>query len=168
MKGLLLAAATEADAEEIATLSNAVAADVARRSGSAVGTHRTTAKGVLFHLRHGQILIARLKGRIAGSLVLVKKKPWAIDVTYFSPVPSPLYLLSMSVDPASQRKGIGSKLIAYAKATAKLRGCDSIRLDAFEESPWAGAFYASCGFSERGRTIYRIARLVYFECLLGD
>ena len=168
MKGLVLSSASESDAEEIAALRNTVAADVAQRSGLSGGAHRTTAKGVLYHLRLGQILIARRKGRIVGSLVLVKKKPWAIDVSYFSPVQSQLYLLSMNVDPALQRKGIGSQLIDYAKTTAKAGGYKAIRLDAFEASPWAVAFYPSCGFIERGRTIYRVARLVYFECLLAD
>jgi GNAT superfamily N-acetyltransferase len=168
MKGLSLSSASESDADEIAALRNTVAADVAERSGLSGDARRTTAKGILYDLRHGQILIARRKDRIVGSLVLVKKKPWAIDVTYFSPVQSQLYVVSMNVDPALQRKGIGSQLIEYAKKTAKAGGYEAIRLDAFESSPWAVAFYASCGFSERGRTIYRAARLVYFECLLGD
>ena len=167
MKGLVLSLASESDAEEIAFLRNTVAADVAARSGSSAGA-RTTAKGVLYHLRLGQILIARHKGRIVGSLLLVKKKPWAIDVNYFTPVQSQLYLVSMNVDPALQRKGIGARLIEYAKATAKAGGYKAIRLDAFEEAPWAVAFYASCGFMERGRTIFRVARLVYFEYLLTD
>jgi GNAT superfamily N-acetyltransferase len=168
MKGLVLSSASDSDAEEIAELRNKVAADVAEKSGSGEPGHRTTAKGVLYHLRQGQILIARYKGRIVGSLLLVKKKPWAIDVSYFTAVRSQLYLVSMNVDPALQRKGIGSQLIEYAKATAKAGGYKAIRLDAFEVSPWAVAFYPSCGFSERGRTIYRVARLVYFEHLLTD
>jgi GNAT superfamily N-acetyltransferase len=168
MKRLVLSLASESDAEEIAALRNTVAANVAQRSGLSGGAHRTTAKGVLYHRRQGQILIARRKGRIVGSLVLVKKKPWAIDVNYFSSVQSQLYLLSMNVDPALLRKGIGSQLIEYAKTTAKAGGYKAIRLDAFEASPWAVAFYPSCGFNERGRTIYRVARLVYFEWLLAD
>src|ERR1700759_4732000 len=103
MKGLVLALASESDAEEIAFLRNSVAADLAARSGSGAGS-RTTAKGGLYHLRLGQILVARHKGRIVGSLLLVKKKPWAIDVNYFTPVPSQIYLVSMNVDPALQRK----------------------------------------------------------------
>jgi len=167
MKGLVMALASESDAEEIAFLRNSVAADVAVRSGSSAGS-RTTAKGVLYHLRLGQILVARHKGRIVGSLLLVKKKPWAIDVSYFTPVQSQVYLVSMNVDPALQRKGIGSRLIEYAKSVAKAGGYKAIWLDAFEQAPWAVAFYPSCGFVERGRTIFRVARLVYFECLLTD
>jgi GNAT superfamily N-acetyltransferase len=166
MKGLVLTLASASDAEEIAELRNKVAADVARKSGSRDSGHRTTAKGVLNDLRLGQILIARYQGRVVASLVLVKKKPWAIDVSYFTQVKSQFYLLSMNVDPALQRKGIGSQLLEFAKETAKLRRVNAIRLDAFEDSPWAVAFYAACGFAERGRTIFRIARLVYFECLL--
>jgi GNAT superfamily N-acetyltransferase len=167
MKGLVLSLASESDAEEIADLRNKVGADLAEKSGSSAGS-RTTAKGVLYHRRLGQILIARYKGRIVGSLVLLKKKPWAIDVSYFTPVQSQLYLISMNVDPALQRKGIGSKLIEYAKTVAKAGGYKAIRLDAFEAAPWAVAFYPSCGFVERGRTVFRVARLVYFECLLAD
>ena len=166
MRELELTLASASDAEEIAELRNKVAADLAGKSGSRDGGRRTTARGVLYDLRHGHIAIARHKGGIVASLVLVKKKPWAIDVSYFTPVKSQFYVLNMNVDPALQRRGIGSRLMAFTKETAKLRGVDAIRLDAFENSPWAVAFYPACGFAERGRTVFRTARLVYFECLL--
>ena len=45
---------------------------------------------------------------------------------------------------------------------------NAIRLDAFDANAGAGAFYARCGYTERGRTIFRTAPLIYFERLLID
>ena len=42
----------------------------------------------------------------------------------------------------------------------------AIRLDAYKGPAGAGAFYAKCGFSERGRVSYRATRLIYYEMLL--
>ena len=164
MRGLTFATAVEADAEELASLRNAIGADQALRFG--VKSHNTTARGILSDMRHGQMLLARYKNQIAGSLVLVKKKPWAIDISYFTPAQSPLYVRSMNTAPALQHKGIGKSLLKAAIAEAKLRGCDAIRLDAFDAPHGAGGFYTKCGFTERGRRTYRASPLVYFEWLM--
>jgi hypothetical protein len=41
-----------------------------------------------------------------------------------------------------------------------------IRLNAYDADAGAGAFYATCGFREVGRVIYRKNPLVYFETLI--
>jgi GNAT superfamily N-acetyltransferase len=164
MRGLSFSTADQADAEEIAALRNSVNADLTRRFSLKI--NNVTASGVLLDLRNGQLLVARYKVRIVGSLLLVKKKPWAIDVSYFTPATQPLYVRSMITAPELQRKGIGSRLIKAAIAAAKLSGADAVRLDAFDADHGAEGFYVKCGFAERGRTTYRNAPLVYFEWLL--
>jgi hypothetical protein len=43
---------------------------------------------------------------------------------------------------------------------------DAVRLDAYDANAGAGRFYARCGFTERGRVVYKGDPLVYFERLL--
>jgi hypothetical protein len=43
---------------------------------------------------------------------------------------------------------------------------DAIRLDAYDGTVGAGAFYAKYGFKEVGRVVYRGTPLIYFELLL--
>jgi GNAT superfamily N-acetyltransferase len=164
MRGLSFSAATPADAEELAALRNAVAADQFQRFG--VKSFNTTSRGILCDLRWGEILIARHKKQIVGSLVLVRKKPWAIDVSYFTPVEHPLYVRAMNTLPSFQRRGAGRRLLKAALAFAKRSGCDAVRLDAFDAPHGAGDFYLKCGFAGRGRTIYRNTPILYFEHLL--
>jgi GNAT superfamily N-acetyltransferase len=164
MRGLTFSAATPADAEELAALRNAIAADFLQRFG--LKTFNTTSRGILCDLRWGQLLIARHKNQIVSSLLLVKKKPWAIDITYFTPVEHPLYVRAMNTHPSLQRRGAGSRLLKYALAFAKHSGSDALRLDAFDAPHGAGGFYLKCGFAHRGHATYRNAPILYFEYLL--
>jgi hypothetical protein len=54
-------------------------------------------------MRHSRVLVARKGKAIVGTLLLPTKKPWAIDVSYFTPVRMPLYLIAMAVLPTMQR-----------------------------------------------------------------
>jgi GNAT superfamily N-acetyltransferase len=111
------------------------------------------------------ILVAIVGKDIVGTLHLPTKKPWAIDRTYFTPVEKALYLTNMAVMPALQRQGLGRMLMVEAGRLARAWPANAIRLDAFDSEAGAGAFYAKCGFKERGRVIYRKAPLIYFEKL---
>jgi hypothetical protein len=51
-------------------------------------------------------------------------------------------------------------------AAAKKLSADAIRLDAYDAKAGAYGFYASCGFTERGRATYRQAALIYYELLI--
>ncbi len=112
------------------------------------------------------MLVARRGKIIVGTLNLPSKKPWAIDVSYFTPVEKPLYLTAMAVIPAMQRQGIGRRLINEAVKQARAWPADAIRLDAYDNHTGAGGFYAKCGFREVARVAYRKSPLIYFELLL--
>lgn len=120
-------------------------------------------RGVLLGIRSARVLIARRGKRLAGTLLLQTKKPWAIDVSYFSSARRPLYLLNMAVDPALQRMGVGRALLAHAVKVAREWPADAIRLDAYDADAGAGGFYARCGFREVGRVVYRGVPLTYYE-----
>jgi ribosomal protein S18 acetylase RimI-like enzyme len=160
---LSFSTATQADAPALAALHTAVAADLTRRFGRGPWSQATSERGVLFGMRHSRIVIARKGKSIVGTLRLPSKKPWAIEVSYFTPAKTALYLTHMAVIPALQRQGIGSRLLKEAMKQARAWPADAIRLDAFDADAGAGAFYAKYGFREVGRVTYRKAPLIYLE-----
>lgn len=100
-------------------------------------------------------------------LRLATKKPWAIDVSYFTPVKRPLYLTGMTVALTHQGQGLGRLALKDAIEVAREWPADSIRLDAYDADAGAGAFYAKSGFLERGRFVYKGDPLAYYELLLA-
>jgi GNAT superfamily N-acetyltransferase len=167
MQQLVFSIGTEADAEELAALHTDARARLTERFGKGPWTGITTVKGILLGLRQTRVLVARDGARIAGTLHLQTKKPWAIDVSYFTPVKKAIYLTSMAVLPAAQLRGVGRALLDEAARQVRAWPADAIRLDAFDAVGGAGGFYAKCGFAERGHVIYRINPLIYFERLLA-
>jgi len=158
--------AEQTDAPALAALHTAVAEDLTRRHGRGPWSSVTTEKGVRFGMRNARVVVARKGQTIVGTLHLPTKKPWAIDVSYFTPVKKALYLTHMAVIPAMQRQGIGRRLQEEAVKQARAWPAEAIRLDAFDADAGAGAFYAKCGFREVGRVTYRKAPLIYFELVL--
>jgi GNAT superfamily N-acetyltransferase len=163
---LSFSTATPADAIALAELHTTVSEDLTRRFGHGPWSSARTERGALFGIRHSRVVIARKGKKIVGTLHLPTKKPWAIDVSYFTPVKKVLYLTNMAVIPTMQRQGIGRMLLDEAVRQARVWPADAIRLDAFDAEAGAGAFYAKCGFREVGRVTYRKAPLVYFELVL--
>ena len=155
------------DAEEIADLRTAAAIDLTNRFGQGHWSMSVSAKGVLWHLRQGDVLVARVDGVILGALALARRKPWAIDASYFTAVRRPCHLTSMAVLPSRQRQGVGRALMAAAEQRARERNFEAIRLDAYQGEAGAGPFYGKCGYQVRGEVAYREAQLIYFEKLLA-
>lgn len=158
-----LVTATPADAPEIAILRTAVALDLTRRYGKGHWSSAATERGVLNDLRTGSVLIARSRGRLIATLRLATKKPWAIDVSYFTPCVRPLYLTAMAVAPNRQGAGVGAHCLGLARQVAREWPADMLRLDAYDAPAGAEGFYRKCGFRERGRVVSRGNPLVYFE-----
>lgn len=113
------------------------------------------------------IRVGRREGAIVCALRLQTKKPWAIDVSYFTPALRPLYLVNMVVAPSSQRRGIGRAALEDAREVARQWPAQAIRLDAWGAAAGAGPFYERCGYVRRGYAIYRGTPLVYYELLVG-
>ncbi|HXR17595.1 MAG TPA: GNAT family N-acetyltransferase [Terriglobales bacterium] len=158
--------AVQADAPELAALHTCVSAELTRRYGRGPWSSITTERGVLSDMRHSRVVIARKGKSIVGTLHLPTKKPWAIDVSYFTPVKKSLYLTHMAVIPALQRQGIGRLLLKEAVKHARAWPADAIRLDAFDADAGAGGFYAKCGFRELARVTYRDVPHIYYELVL--
>jgi GNAT superfamily N-acetyltransferase len=156
-----------ADADELAKLHVAVAADLTHRFGHGGWSVAASERGILSRMKHSRVMIARSGGQIVGSLQLQNKKPWAIDTSYFTAVKKAIYLTGMAVVPGMQRQRIGSQLLAEAVKVARDWPSDAIRLDAFDAEGGAGGFYARNGFVDRGRVTYRNSHLIYFEMLMN-
>jgi GNAT superfamily N-acetyltransferase len=158
---------TTRDAAKLAALHTAIAEHLTRLHGSGPWSTKTSEKGVLYAMRTSRVFVARERTEIVATFRLTTKKPWAIDTSYFTACQKPLYLLAMAVAPARQRQGIGRWCLEEAKQLAMKWPADAIRLDAYDADAGAGAFYARCGFVERGRVVYKGDPLVYFELLLA-
>jgi ribosomal protein S18 acetylase RimI-like enzyme len=126
-----------------------------------------TERGAALAQRHARVRIGRDGKRIVTVLRLATKKPWAIDVSHFTPVKRPLYLTGMAVSVAHQGQGLGRMALADACTIGAEWPADAVRLDAYDANAGAGGFYARCGFTERGRVVYKGDALVYYERLLG-
>jgi len=162
-----LLSATTADAAALAALHTAVAAHLTKLHGPGPWSSETSEKGVLFAMRNSQVYVARLGAELVGTLRLATKKPWAIDIRYFSACRKPLYLLGMAITPDRQRQGIGRRCLKEAERITKDWPADAIRLDAYDATAGAGGFYASCGWRETGRVTYRGAPLIYYELMIA-
>ncbi|HET9013363.1 MAG TPA: GNAT family N-acetyltransferase [Gemmatimonadaceae bacterium] len=158
--------ATSDDVAAIAGLHNAAAGALTARHGPGPWSALVTERGAMLALRHSRIRVGRYGKRIVTVLRLATKKPWAIDVSYFTPVKRPLYLTGMSVSVAHQGQGLGRLALEDAAAVTRGWPADAIRLDAFDADAGAGRFYTRCGFTERGRVVYKGDPLAYFERLL--
>jgi GNAT superfamily N-acetyltransferase len=163
---LRFATAVDADAAEIAALRTAVAQRLTEDFGRGHWSGVVTEKSVLHALKTSRVLVARHGPDIVGTLRLATKKPWAIDVAYFTRVERPLYLTDMAVHSRLQRQGIGRRLLDEAASVARGWPGDAIRLDSYDAAAGAGPFYAKCGLSEVGRVTYRGTPLIYFEWVL--
>ncbi|HET9983807.1 MAG TPA: GNAT family N-acetyltransferase [Longimicrobiales bacterium] len=160
--------ATPGDVPAIAALHNAVAGALTARFGEGHWSSPTTERGVALSLRQARVRVGRSGRRILTVLRLATKKPWAIDAAYFTPVKRPLYLTGMAVSVAHQRRGLGRQALEDARGAAAAWPADAIRLDAYDAEAGAWTYYAKCGYSERGRVVYKGDPLVYYELLLGS
>jgi GNAT superfamily N-acetyltransferase len=158
--------AIEEDVAAIAGLRAAAAKHLTAVYGRGHWSSSPTEAAVRRALRSDRLLVALEGTRITGTVRLAAAKPWAIDPSYFTPVPRAVYLHDMAVDPASQRTGIGRRLVEEALGVARAWPSEAIRLDAYDSEAGAGPFYARCGFREVGRVVYRKTPLIYFERLL--
>jgi len=158
--------ATVKDVAVIAALQNAAAGPLTARFGAGHWSSLVTERGATLAQRHARVRVGRSGKRILTVLRLATKKPWAIDVSYFTPVKRPVYLTGMAVSVAHQGQGLGVQALEDACAIARSWPADAIRLDAYDSPAGAGDFYRKCGFKERGRVEYRGDPLVYYEFLL--
>jgi GNAT superfamily N-acetyltransferase len=165
MRGLLTIANAD-DAPGVAALLNAVAADLTARFGIGHWSSVMTDKMVRANMKRAAVFVVRDDDRLAATLTIATRKPWAIDRKFFTQVARPVYLLAMAVDPQRQRQGLGRACVAEAVERCVDWPADALCLDAYDAAAGAGDFYRKCGFAEVGRATYRNTPLIYFERLV--
>ena len=158
--------ATVGDVAAIAGLQNAAAGALTARHGPGPWSSLVNERGAALALRHARVRLGRDGKRTLTVLRLATKKPWAIDVSYFTPAKRPLYLTGMAVSVAHQGQGLGRMALEDACTIAEEWPADAVRLDAYDADAGAGGFYARCGFTVRGRVVYKGDPLIYYERLL--
>lgn len=161
--------ATVDDVAEIVAVTRAAGEDLARRHGAGAWSGGVSAGMERYNLgrpKFSKTLIARAGGEAIGIARLATKKPWAIDVKYFTKAAKPLYLTGMAVRPAWQGKGVGRLLLAEVEIVARAWSADAIRLDTFDGPAGAGEFYAKNGYREVARVKYKTSPLIYYELIL--
>ena len=155
-----------ADAPSLVALRSEAARDLTRRFGEGHWSTEPTERGAIADLRNAQVWVARRGKRPVATFRLATRKPWAIDTSYFTECPRPIYLTNMAVQPQLQHCGIGRRCIEHAIGRVRLWPGDAIRLDAYHADAGAGGFYEKCGFRLVGRVVYRLTPLLYYELLL--
>ena len=155
------------DVPAIAGLQNSAAGALTARFGEGHWSSLVTERAAELSLRHARVRLGMFDRKPVTVFRLATKKPWAIDVSYFTAVNTPLYLTGMAVSVAHQGQGLGRMALEDACAIARAWPAQSIRLDAYDADAGAGAFYSKCGFEERGHVVYRCDPLVYYELVLG-
>ena len=166
---LSVAIATADDAPTIASLLNDTALQLTTIYGKGHWSYQTSERGVLHGMQgKSTLLIAKHKGDIVGTLRLATKKPWAIDTAYFTQVLQVLYLTGMAVAPDLQRMGIGKYMLQQINSYVTEWPAQAVRLDAYDAAAGAGEFYRKCGYTEKGRVIYKGNPLIYFEMLFDQ
>ena len=167
LSGLTIIPVTPGDAAAIAAVRIAAADRLTRDFGEGHWSAHTNEAAVLRDMKASRVLAIHDAGEIIGTLTLQTKKPWAIDVSCFTPCTKALYLINMAVAPDRQRSGVGRALMAEALAAARAFPADAIRLDAYDSSVGAGPFYRKCGYTQAGGKSYRGVPLLYFELMTG-
>ncbi len=119
------------------------------RFGAGPWSTLVSERGAELAQRHARVRVGRDGRRIVTVLRLATRKPWPIDVAYFTAVKRPLYLTGMAIAVGRQRQGLGRLALEDACAIAEAWPADAIRLDAFDAKAGAGGFYARCGCTER-------------------
>jgi ribosomal protein S18 acetylase RimI-like enzyme len=82
---------------------------------------------------HGELLVAVAEGRVCGTVMVGHDghRGWV----YY-----------MAVDPARQRRGLGTRLLRAAEAWVAARGVRKLELMIRDSNAAAAGFYARCGY----------------------
>lgn len=60
-------------------------------------------------------------------------------------------MFALWVDPIFRRKGVGGRLVEFARAWSGSRGCRKLKVGVFDDNPAALMFYRSAGFEDVGQ-----------------
>ena len=76
---------------------------------------------------------------------------------------APLVLHRMAVSPAARRKGVGSRLMAFAEEQARAQGLRCVRSDTYSTNEKMNRLFLRCGYRQAG-TMHFKSRPLLFYC----
>ena len=119
--------ASTQDIEAIVSLNQLLKVDVPEFKGN-------TYDFVQQEVANGHYFVVKDRGKVAGAACI-------------SPRDEGVYLETLAISEAYQRKGIGSALIEHAKKVTKDKGFDKLLVDTYNQYS-ADVFYTKCGFKK--------------------
>lgn len=99
------------------------------------GQHTVPVDRLTRYIRKGHCLVAHVGEQLVGFLV---NEPFGRE----------LHIWEFNVDPAYQRRGIGSGLLRACQIDARNAGFRALTLTTFRDVPWNAPFYSRLDFDE--------------------
>jgi GNAT superfamily N-acetyltransferase len=107
----------------------------------------------------GEVFVVRGEGGLDAALTLAES-----DLEIWGPDDgSALYLHRLAVARACAGRGLGRRLLAWARSEVVTRGRARLRLDCVATNDFLRRYYATEGFAERGEVEVGSIRLARFE-----
>ena len=97
------------------------------------------------------LYVARLDGRIAGTVTLNHQEPEAYRQAKWTITGNAAVVHTLAVHPNASRCGVGRALMAYAIDWARTEGSRTVHLDTYEKNLPAKALYENLGFRFCGK-----------------
>lgn len=95
-------------------------------------------ESVADYVGRSRCFVAQLAGRTVGQYLLLHTRPFTAEV------------VSLAVDPACQRRGIGTALLHHAIRTARAAGFRRLEIGTGDNATGQIALYERCGFVRCG------------------
>ncbi len=116
-------------------------------------------------VRAGGLFVASRGGVTVGAVCVNDVQPELYRaVAWRCPDDHPLMIHRLCVDPECQGQGIGLRLMRFAEAFARRKGCRSIRLEVYPTAAAAVGLYTRLGYALVGQVRFPRRRLA-FDCM---
>ena len=118
-------------------------------------------------LYRGELYAALVEGRLAGVACINTAESPEYDPLPWGTSRPAVVIHRMAIDPAFQRRGVGSALFAFAEGEARRRGIAAMRTDTYSLNDRMQALIRKMGFSKVGE-IHLHGRPLTYPCFEKD
>ena len=115
----------------------------------------------------GELYAAVVDGKLAGVACINTAESPEYDPLPWTTGRPAVVIHRMAIDPAFQRRGVGSALFAFAEAEARRRGIAAMRIDTYSLNSRMQALICKMGFSQVGE-IRLHGRPLTYPCFEKD
>ncbi|OCA85302.1 GNAT family N-acetyltransferase [Pseudobacillus wudalianchiensis] len=121
-------------------------------------------------LKNGTLFGVKEEHHLIGTIVLnMNQSKQYLKLHWEEQSGRPFIIHRLAVHPLHQGKGIGKKLLNFAKEYAFKKGYTSIRLDVYAQNPEAVGMYERAGYQIRGTVKFPLRKVPYlcFEKIIS-